>query len=156
MSDFVFDTTEFEKGFSAFLKKWHKVDIEIAKPAVGNTFIHNVSTGLGVNPLAPPIFTGRLRGSGSAFVAGKAVADTTDKYSAGTPYKGSVQQNIQDVVIFYNTEYAARWHENPFNPGPISSMAGDTGTKFVESHLKTDGKEILKLYADLMDKEVRN
>ena len=150
-----FDTSEFEKGFKNWLKEWRKTDLE-AKKEAGDTFIHNVATGLGVNTVAPPILTGRLRGSGSAYVAGKKVADTSDTYSAGTPATNNIFMLKRNVIIYFNTEYAARWHENPFNPGPISEMAGDAKDKYVESHLSTDGPELAEKYAEFMKKEVEN
>jgi hypothetical protein len=154
-SGFVFNTKDFEKGFKAWLKKWGDVDL-VAKKEVGNKFIHDVSDGLEGNGTAPPILTGRLRGSGSAFVNGKAVADTTDSYPAGTPATGPIEKKRDEVVIFYNTEYAARWHENPFNPGPVSQAYGNTGPKYVEKHLKTDGPALFKKYADIMGEKVKN
>ncbi|MDZ4726201.1 MAG: hypothetical protein SH817_08585 [Leptospira sp.] len=43
--------------------------------------------------------------------------------------------------------YAARWHENPFTPGPWSERRGNVGYKFISIKLYGYGDQYLKLLA---------
>jgi len=130
------------------------VDVK-AKSAMGLQLINNVVNGSPGSSVTPPVLTGRLRASGSAFVGGRFVGDTSKLGVSGgqaTPNRSYSEKNTV-VTIGFNTEYAARWHERPFRPGPVSTQSGNVGTKYVEKHLKADGKEIFQLYADIVRRE---
>lgn len=155
MMGFEFDTKEFKAGFKAYLKLWNK-ESKNAMKLVGIDFIHWVAHGLQGIPLAPPIDTGRLRGSGSAFVEGMFVGSTIDDYPEGTPANSGADDEKNTVMIAFSTPYAMRWHENPFTPGPVSAAAGNTGTKYVEKHLERDAETIAREFAKYMNEKVRN
>lgn len=102
--------------------------------------------------VVPPILDGILRGSGSVFVGSQLVGDSKDKYPEGTP-NASYSAHRDVITIGFNTAYAARMHETDWNPGPVSKQSGDTGKKFIERHLKADGKDLIELYATFFKQE---
>lgn len=94
----------------------------------------------------PPIMTGHLRGSGTVFVGNEQVGDMRNKYREGTPAK--TYDNKPDIItIGFNTIYAAKLHEESWSPGKVSVQSGNVGNKWVEDHLKADGKTLTKMYA---------
>ena len=79
-----------------------------------------------------------------------------------TPNK-SYSAPVEQVTIGFNTEYAARWHEQPFTPGGKNpsrikrtniNVTANVGNKYVERHLQSDGSELMYLYADIVRKEM--
>jgi len=155
MFDAEIDVSEFKAGFSNYLKKFSSQDKK-AMATVGLLFINNVSNGIGDTNAAPPILTGRLRGSGSAFVEGVYAGSTFKLFRAGTPATSGADKEKGVVMIVFNTPYATRWHENPFNPGPVSLQYGNASTKYVEKHLESDAELIAKQYAEFQKETVVN
>ncbi len=108
----------------------------------------------------PPILKGILRGSGSVFVGGKMIQSSRVNYPSGTP-NTSYTADKDTITIGFNTSYAGRLHEMPFSeepkkghwsPGIVSRDSGDVGNKFIEEHLKLDGKILMSLYAKILKK----
>jgi hypothetical protein len=129
-----------EKHINALNKK--------ALAAVGLQLINNVNEGSMRVGARPPILEGTLRSSGSVFV-GSSLIHTTNNDGKGRPVI-SYSDKKNRVTVIYNTAYAARWHENRFTPGPISSQDGNVEYKYLEKHLKGDGDELMALYAAKM------
>jgi hypothetical protein len=133
------------------LIKFKKVSDKVMKVAVEKAalqFLNWIVNGSPTNSRVPPILTGALRGSGSVFVEAKLISTTGGQ--ANTSYSG--QKMV--TTIGFNTVYAARLHETEWNPGPVSVQSGDVGNKWIESHLKSDGKAWLKFIATLMEKKL--
>lgn len=128
---------------------------QTAKIKLGLQLLNWVVNGSSNESVVPSIMFGILRGSGTVFVGSKKVGDMKNEYREGTPatsYNG--KRGV--ITIGFNTGYAARLHEIKFKPGgdPPSKQAqrnpgmlGDVGYKYVEKHLKADGKALLKMYA---------
>lgn len=127
------------------LEKTGGVDFGI-KRDIGLQLINWIVNGSAKSDRTPPVKHGILRGSGSVFVGGHFVGDTRAGYPEGTP-NTSYSGPMDLITIGFNTSYAVYMHEKNWNPGPVSSQSGDTGNKFVEMHLKADGKDLLGLYA---------
>jgi hypothetical protein len=133
-----------------------------ARIKVGLQLLNVTINGSSKESVVPPIQTGVLRGSGSVFVADTFVGDTKANYSNGKPNSSYTSSDKDDITIGFNTAYAARLHETQWtaggkNPSPQSvrnpGMLGNVGNKFIERHLKADGKDLLGFYADLVKKE---
>lgn len=125
-----------------------KVDKE-AKKAVAELMLDNTVNGSANVSIKAPILTGRLRASASVFVGSiliKTSAGMPVSEGRATPNKGFSAPNSV-ITIGFNTPYAARWHENSFNPGPVSVTMGPVGNKYLEQHLKGDAKSWTKSYA---------
>lgn len=135
-----------------------------ALAAVGLQLLNFTLNGSSKEKVVPPIRWGVLRGSGSAFVDGVFLGDTKANYPDGTPNQEYTSEaKPGDVVVGFNTAYAARWHERPFVPGGMRpsrqalanpDMLADVGNKFVEKHLRADGEVLCGLYADIFKKEM--
>jgi hypothetical protein len=139
------------KGIKRYFDHTNKVIQTTAGPKVALQLINNIVNGSPQESVTPPILTGRLRGSGSVFLGGKLVRTTSDLSSKGTPATShSEKKNV--ITAVFNTPYAAKWHENSFNPGPVSLQSGNVGNKYIEKHLKADGPELMKFLALLIKK----
>lgn len=134
-----------------------------ARQALGIQLLNWTINGSSNESTVPPIQFGVLRGSGSVFVDGVLVGDTKSNYPNGTPNGEYTASGNGDVTIGFNTAYAARLHETTWVPGGRipskqasnnAGLTGDVGNKFVEKHLKADGKALLGLYADIYKKEM--
>lgn len=149
MSDFIVEST-IDEGIARF-KKAHDIADQNARIKVGIQLINNIVNGSPGSSIVPPIKSGRLRGSGSVFLGGKLVFVSPLVEGEGTPnldHKGKKGE----ITVGFNVPYAAKLHENPFNPGERSIQSGDVAPKFVESHLRADAKELWKFYALLLKK----
>lgn len=138
---------ELSGGLAKFDIKQKEV-MENALIKSGVQLLNWISNGSPSNSRVPPIKTGRLRGSGSVFF-GNRLIDSTGSY-ANKEFSG--KENI--ITIGYNTSYAAKLHEKRWKPGPVSMQSGDVGNKWIESHLKSDGKAWVKYIAKLMEKSL--
>jgi hypothetical protein len=150
--DFVVEST-IDEGIAKFKTAHDRAD-NIARIKVGIQLINNIVNGSPNSGIVPPILTGRLRGSGSVFLGKKLVNQTPQVRGEGTP-NTSYAGKDGEITVGFNTPYAAKWHEKPFNPGPFSIQSGDVGNKFVEKHLRADAKELWKLYGLLLKKETK-
>lgn len=133
-----------------------------ARQKVGLALLNFVLNGSSQEKVVPPIRWGVLRGSGSVFVDDVLVGDTKGNYPDGTP-NTSYQTKPHQVTIGFNTAYAARLHETKWVPGGVvpskqavknPGMLTDVGNKFVEKHIVADREVLLKLYAEVMKKEL--
>lgn len=148
-----------EKNFSKYLRKIKMnekggID-ELAKVKCALQLLNWSVNGSPNASVVPPIKDGILRGSGSVFVGSSLAGDT--KINEGTPNK-SFNGKPDELTIGYNTDYAANVHENwgtsKMRPGAVSLQSGDSGRKWLITHMKKDGKMILELYAKLVRKEL--
>lgn len=117
-----------------------------AQSAMGFQLLYWVVNGSARESVVPPIKDGILRGSGSVFIGSIFYGDTKGFYNHGNPNKSySGKPNV--ITIGFNTAYAAKLHETTWIPGPTSAQSGNVGNKFVEQHIKADGKDLMKVYA---------
>ena len=126
--------------------------MQIAQEKAAAQFLADVNTGNTKSGIKPPIDTGYLRGSSSAFVNGKLVgtgpAPNTDISRTSDIKKG--------MVFVYNADYAARLHENlDWQPGPKSQNDGQTGPRWLRRALIEDGESITKNIASFLKKEFK-
>lgn len=142
-------------GIKRYAIAFNQVNIE-AMGKVALQLLNFIVNGSPLESRIPPILTGTLRGSGSAFVGNKLIGTTIDnitfrkKTSEGTPNRA--HSDRRDIItVGFNTIYAARMHEETWNPGRISARDPAVGNKFVEKHLMADGKLLMKMYARLLD-----
>jgi hypothetical protein len=143
-----------ELKYDQYFKKWSEEDLK-SRAKLGLQLINWVVNGSGNSSRVPPVLTGLLRGSGSAFVGSKYIGATPQFNGEGEPNK-SLSEKEGIVTVGFNTPYAHRWHENEFNPGPFSQQSGDVGYKYLEDHLKADKDDLIAFYAKLQKKNVRN
>jgi hypothetical protein len=121
-----------------------KQGVDKALGAMGLQLMNNTVNGSMTVATRPPILEGVLRGSGSVFVGSKLIA--TSKKTVGRPAT-SYGGKANEATVIFNTAYAARWHENRFNPGPGSIRDGNVGWKYLEVHMKGDSQELMELGA---------
>lgn len=117
-----------------------------AKAKVGIQLINWCVNGSSNSSKTVPKDTGNLRGSGSVFVGSDMVYNTRGIFGDGTP-NTSYSSNIQNVTFGFNTVYASWLHEDT---GWTAHGDPDSGSKYVEDHLKADAKAAGKMYADLI------
>jgi hypothetical protein len=139
------------KGIKRYFDHTNKVIQTTAGPKVGLQLINNIVNGSPQEPVTPPIKTGALRGSGSVFIGDRLIKTTEDISGEGTPATShSAKKSV--ITVVFNKPYAAKWHENSFNPGPVSLQSGNVGNKYIEKHLQHDGPELMKFLAVLIKK----
>lgn len=99
-----------------------------------------MNTGSPRESRTPPIRTGVLRGSGTAFVGGKLVATTPSAGGTPTPAGTSGAPTPLTVHWTYNTDYASKMHERPEGSswGAFTEQAQDAGSKWMEKHVIAD------------------
>jgi hypothetical protein len=142
------------KGLNEYYKRAKTADFK-AKSALGLQLLNNVINGSPGVTVVPPILTGHLRGSGSAFVGSTLVGDSSAEYAAGKPNK-NFQANNDVVTVGFDTPYAAKMHENigiKYKLGPFSEQSGNVGPFFLRLHLEGDKNELWGLYASIYKKE---
>lgn len=122
-----------------------------AKSQVALQFLNWCNRGSANDSTVPPIKTGNLRGSASVFVGPVLIQDTRGQYGTGTPAQ-SCSDAMNVITIVYNTIYAAKMHEDTWEPGDVSQRSGDVGNKWLEKHMTADGKDLLEMYAMLLKK----
>lgn len=126
----------------------HGADFQ-ARTQMALQLLNFCNQGSGKDPTVPPVLTGNLRGSGSVFVGAVLVQTTRGEYSEGTPATSSNEPG-STITVVYNTAYAARMHEDAWEPGPRSAQSGNVGNKWVERHLAADGPDLLEGYARVL------
>lgn len=139
-------TLKYENYFDAFAK----ADRE-ARKAMGIQLINNIVQGEGGSTARPPILHGTLWGSGSVFFGSQKIYITPGQGGEPTPATSHSEKD-GIITIGFNTSYAARYHNFPFNPGPRSQQAGGVTDHYVSKHIVSDSKELLKFYASLIKK----
>lgn len=132
--------------------------------AVGLQLLNFCANGSPAESVKPPIESGYLRGSGSVFVNGKFISATPPVNGLGNPlgsFSVGIRPNEKEITVIYNTEYAGRWHENPFVPGGMipskaarnnPAITKNVGYKWVEKHLIADRDDLLWLFRQRMMK----
>jgi hypothetical protein len=147
------------------MKKMVVVINLMACKKVGVQLLNFCSQGSPNDPTMPPIESGYLRGSGSVFVGSELVGTSPKPYGKGDPLRSlsvAKQEGQTIISIVYNTEYAARWHENKFVPGGKRpslaarnnpSITKNVGNKWIEKHLKSDSKDLMWVYGIMVKKE---
>lgn len=104
-------------------------------------------------PRTPPLKTGTLKGSGSAFVGSKLVGTTPNTSEAGsgggkpTPATASNAPTPTTVHWVYNTDYAAKMHEWPRAYSALSQAAGAVDNKWMEAHIRADREAFAEFVA---------
>lgn len=126
-----------------------------ARTVMGLQLINFIINGSSAEGVVPPILHGILRASGSVFVGSEFVGgNNLWPVNDGTATPNTSYSAAEGVVtVGFNTAYATRMHETDWKPGTRSEQSGDTGNKFVEKHLKADGKVLMGLYSDIIKKE---
>lgn len=136
--------------FDEYFTKWEMADKK-ARGEVGLQLLNWIVNGSSRSSKIPPVLSGLLRGSGSAFVGSNFIGATPPVMGKGEPNQSHTEKKGV-ITVGFNTDYAARWHENPFKPGPVSSRDRDVGYKYIEEHLKADGQALIDFYAKLIKK----
>jgi hypothetical protein len=151
-------TTDLKEGFSKYFKAVEDATVR-AKKEMALLGLNWMVNGSPNNDMTPPILLGILRGSGSAFVGREKIGDTKSYNAQGTPNESHTDDD--NVITWgFNTAYAARVHEGLppapgafLKPGPGTRQAGDAGGKYVEWHIRDDGKDLMKLLAQIIKKD---
>ena len=117
-----------------------------ARQQMALQFLNVCNHGSKNDPTVPPVMTGNLRGSASVFVGAVLIQTTRGEYGIGEPAAAYSGPN-NEITVVYNAAYAAKMHEDTWNPGPRSEQSGNVGNKWVEKHLQADGPDLLEMYA---------
>ena len=152
-------TLKIRDGITGNLVKFQIKSERTLKLAIGRAcfqLINFVVNGSPKNNIVPPIKTGLLRGSGSAFVENKFVGALPPVNGKGEPitaYNG--KKNIGTVI--FNTAYATKLHETTWTPNIESTTRekGVIGNKFLEKHLDTDREFLMKLITETLAKDFK-
>lgn len=145
------------KGIDTFSKDF-KAAHQKACIAVGLQLLNNCNNGSPNETVVPPIDTGLLRGSASVFVNNKLIGVGPKVNGLGDPltsFSVKAGKNQTVITIIYNTSYATKLHEKPFNLGPGSEKAGNVGNKWITKHLRADKEEFKVLYVAIIRKNQR-
>lgn len=111
-----------------------------------------------------PMDKGRLRASGSVFINGKLVMVSAQLGFAndeGTPLtaigRTEIRKNGSEIIVVYNTPYAAAVHEMP---ATTNWTTEGSGAKYIENTLSERGEHYLKKWfeaiKEMMSKKRRN
>jgi len=147
----------FQNGMTAKLKEL-KTKFETTDLIIKKKCAVQLMTWTATEAPTPPIDEGFLRGSGSVFVGQEFIISDT-KYPNRFLNRNSDDSNKDNIILGYNSPYAAAQHENhePFGKkwqdGKTSAQAGNVSGKWLELHLRKDAGNIVKLYAEFMKKE---
>lgn len=154
---------EIARNFPKIVKQ-EKSAAEKAAGAVALQLLNFCANGSPNEPTQPPIDSGYLRGSGSAFVNGKHITSTPTIDGQGEPLESFSTSIIDDeyaIDIIYNTEYAAKLHETTWTPGGVKpskaaannpGILQNVGNKWIEKHLLSDGEDLIMLFGNRMFK----
>lgn len=91
----------------------------------------------------PPILTGDLRSSYSIELNGKLLDKGNNADESLIAF--ARKQNL--LRVSFNTVYAAKWHERPFQPGPVSSQDGKVGNKYLSSKIERYSNKYFQIFA---------
>ena len=109
-------------------------------------------------PESPPIRTGFLRGSTSAFVGKKLVGTSGYPVTGGSAAPATSYNGKNKVItVGFNAAYATKMHEDKsLRPGAFSQQAGSSnpGNQWAMRHAKGDAKASAQLIAKLMEKKL--
>lgn len=155
----------------AFFKKsllsYAEANEEVIKDALIKVGYRVVKDAVTLPPKAP-ILDGFLTG---AFTVAVTDRDVIHPEIGGKPYPtpGATVENSKQTLqadqisdpdtngmkkfelrMGNSMKYAARWHENPFTPGPWSERRGNVGYKFISIKLYGYGEKYLQLLAEFI------
>ncbi len=111
-----------------------------------------MSSGSMGSQAAPPIRTGVLASSGSAFYKKQNIGVSPDIAGGkGTPNKSF---NSRNITWGFDTDYAKKLHEEKLNPGPLSKRNPNRqpGNQWLTEHLQKDKDNYMKLVAKFAKK----
>lgn len=131
------------------LEKLARKNPELFKKAHGKALLQLMTwmnTGSPREARTPPIKTGVLRGSATAFSGGEVVG-TGPMAPGATPAASAPKGDALIGYIVYNTEYAAKMHEWEGGWGEKTEQAIDAGRKWMELHLRADRDAFTKMIA---------
>lgn len=151
MFDMKLDTSDMERRLKVLIDKspaaWRK-----AKEIGAIQFLTWANNGSANESRKPPIATGFLRGSSSAFVGGKLVGVNQQENNQEANRDHSEKEGV--ITWGWNADYATRMHETEYNLGEHSQRDGDSGNKWLEKHLKADRFNLMKVLSIEFKKEV--
>ena len=138
-------------GLVNFKKKYKQVSTE-SKKKVGLALLNYINNGSPRESVVPPVLDGFLRGSATVFVGDSFIGQSEGFNSRFANTGSSGTKNAMIITVGYNAPYAAAMHEHEGNWGPVSQQSGDVGNKFIEKHLKNDGRLLMKFHASNIKK----
>lgn len=153
MFEFTMDTSDMDKKLAEFQKLYPKA-LREAMEESALEFLRWANNGSANSNSKPPILTGALRGSSSAFVGSKFVG-AMEGYSNKDASK-SHNDSPLNITWAWNKDYATDMHENyPTNPknAPHSKNDPGSGGKWAEDHLSADKEDLMKIIAHKVGKK---
>jgi hypothetical protein len=138
------------RGLKKLMKQYPKVAAKaLEKPAI--QMLTWMNTGSPRESRTPPIKTGALRGSGSAFIGHKLVKTTPSTGGDSSPARSS-EATDETVHWVFNTDYAAKMHEYDGAGGTVTQQAKDAGGKWMEKHVRADRAAFAQMFAGEFNK----
>ena len=148
-----FDSSNVEKALRDLIDRQFPEIITRALGKVGAAIIHDAN----MEVPATPLKFGYLRSSASAFVNNEhvytapwIVKERGDKeYFPTTDHTEAIPPNVQQVVVGWNTPYAAAQHEGTNGVVVFQNYTTEgTSKKFLERKLQENDQLYVKLVAD--------
>lgn len=136
-------------NFQGYFKKWGQKQ-EDAAAKVGLQLLNWIVNGSPNSNRVPPLLYGSLYGSGSVFVGSRFISTTPGHSESEHKANRSLNEKKTVITVGFNTPYAAKLHEKKFNLGPVSQKTPGVGYKYIEEHIKSDGPDLMKFFADQM------
>lgn len=136
-------------------KKVSKKAFQSAQEKAAIQMLDWMSSGSPKSDKKPPIRTGVLASSGSAFYNNKFLKETPNVATKGTPTP-NYQYSGKEITWGFNTEYAKRMHEDKLTPGEFSSRDSGRkpGNQWMTAHLSKDKKLFIKVIAEFLKKKL--
>lgn len=144
--DFKIDLRSFNKNHRRLARGFPKL-FKRARSAADVQMITWMNEGSIKEPGKPPILTGALRGSATAFTGDRRVKSFGGEFS---PLMNDVRGEDQSTFV-YNAPYATKMHETWTPPGgPFSRQDKDVTAQWITKHLKKDKQIYVKVIASFM------
>ena len=127
-----------------------------AMQVAGIQFLNWANNGSKNESRKPPIRYGVLRGSSSVFVGSKLVKvqpQSIKEHGIATPARNH-NGRPDSLTVVWNTDYAKKMHEWKGGWGKFTKQDTDAGNKWLEKHLQKDRKDLVKLVALEVKKEL--
>lgn len=146
------DDSEVRARLRELANKSHKALVNAEKKAALQ-FLDWANNGSPNESVKPPIKTGFLRGSASAFVGSVLVGVFENGNTTGAARSNSSPEF--DVTWNWNASYATKMHENEdWEPGEASQRDGDVGPHWATKHLEADKAALMQMITLEFGKEV--